>query len=140
MDLGAVMDELAERLRQAPSLAGGRTYAYPPGSVQPPAAIVSYPTRGVFDETYGRGKDRWTGVVVVVVGRPTERQSRDLLAKYIDGSGAESVKALLDAEGYTSCDSDGVRVTGWDTDVYTIGAVDYLTAVFELDIWGPGED
>lgn len=136
MKLGDVMDEVAERLRLAPSLVG-RTFAYPPATVSPPAAIVSYPTDGKFDETYGRGVDHWTGVVVVVVGRPTERQSRDLLAKYIDGDGAESVKALLDGDGdYESCDS--VTVTSWETDVYTIGGTDYLTAVFSLDIWGPG--
>lgn len=135
MQIGDVMDEIAERLRLAPSLTG-RTYAYPPGSVTAPAAIVSYPTGGTFDETYGRGMDRMRGVVVVVVGRPTERQSRDLLTKYMDGSGAESVKALLDGDDYDSCDS--VRVAGWDTDVYTIGATDYLTAVFDLDIAGQG--
>lgn len=137
MDVGAVMDEIAERLRAAPSLAG-RTYAYPPATVSAPAAIVSYPTRGEFDQTSGRGVDKMTGVVVVVVGRPTERQTRDLITKYIDGFGAESVKSLVDGDGdYASCDS--VTVVDWETDVYTIGAVDYLTAVFALDIWGPGE-
>jgi hypothetical protein len=135
MNIGDVMDELAERLRLAPSLAG-RTYAYPPGTVTPPAAIVAYPTDGTFDATYGRGMDRMRGVVVVVVGRPTERQSRDALAKYMNGSGPESVKVLLDGDDYTSCDS--VRVATWETDVYTIGATDYLTAVFELDIAGQG--
>lgn len=136
MNLADVMDEVADRLRQAPSLQG-RTYAYPPATVTAPAAIVSYPSAYTFDETYGRGTDRMTGTVVVVVGRPTERQSRDLLTRYVDGSGEESVKALLEPDGYVTC--DGVRVTGVDFDVYTIGAVDYLTAVFSLDIYGPGE-
>lgn len=137
MKLADVMNELATRLRQAPSLAGRTSeFPIPPASVSPPAAIVAYPSHGDFDETYGRGVDRWDGVVVIVVGRPTERQTRDLLGKYIDGSGPESVKALLDAEGYVSCDN--VRVAGWDTDTYTINGTDYLTAVFPLDIFGPG--
>lgn len=138
MNLGAVMDEIAERLRQAPTLAG-RTFAYPPATVSPPAAIVTYPTDGTFDETYGRGVDRMTGVVVVLVGRPTERQTRDNLTRYIDGSGTESVKQLVDGEDgdYTAC--DGVRVASWETDVHTIGGTDYLAAVFSLDIYGPGE-
>lgn len=137
MILGDVMDEIAERLKLAPSLAG-RTYAWPIATVTPPAAIVTYPTDGTFDATYGRGMDTMTGVVVVVVGRPTERQTRDLLTRYLDGSGAESVKALLDGDGedYASC--DGVRVADWDVDVYTIGGTDYLTAVFSLDIAGQG--
>lgn len=136
MNLADVMDEIAERLRQAPSLAG-RTYAYPKASISPPAAIVSYPTNYNFDESYGRGLDRITGgMVFIAVGNVLERQSRDLLTKYVSGSGDESVKQLLEAEGYTSCDF--VHVSSVDFDTYTIGAVDYLTAIFELDIVGPG--
>lgn len=137
MNLVAVMDEVAEKLRAAPSLAG-RTYAYPQSPIVPPAAIVTYPTDGVFDATYGRGVDTMTGVVVIAVGRPNERTSRDRLAGYIDGSGPESVKALLDGDedDYASC--DGVRVSVWETDVYNIGGTDYLVAVFQLDIAGPG--
>lgn len=137
MKVADVMDEIAARLRLAPSLAG-RTYAYPQSPIVPPAAIVTYPTDGTYDATYSRGKDSMTGVVVVLVGRPNERTTRDRISKYIDGSGPESVKALLDAEGYTSCDSDGVRVTDWETDVYTISGTDYLAAVFRVDIIGPG--
>lgn len=135
MKLGDVMDEIAVRLRQAPSLAG-RTFAYPPATVTPPAAIVSYPSAYTFDATYGRGSDEMTGTVVVVVGNPTARPSRDALTKYLDGSGPESVKELVDGDDYVAC--DGVRVTGADFDVYSIGGTDYLTAVFQLDIAGPG--
>lgn len=137
MKLAAVMDEIAERLRQAPSLAGRRTHAFPPAQVSPPAAIVTYPSVYTYDESYARGLDHMTGVVVVVVGKPTERQTRDQLTKYCDGDGPESVKALLEPDGYTSC--DGVRVEGVEFDVYSIGGPDYLVAVFSLDIYGPGE-
>lgn len=138
MNVGDVMDEIAVKLRQAPSLAG-RTYDYPPGgTVDAPAAIVTYPNDGTFDETYGRGTDSMTGVVVVVCGLPTDRHTRDRVAKYTDGSGAESVKVLLDGEedDYSSC--DGVRVSGWEADVYGFGGSDQLVVVFQLDIVGPG--
>lgn len=137
MDIAAVMDEIAEKLRVAPSLTG-RTYAYPPADISAPAAVVTYPTDMIFDVTYGRGVDRMTGVVVVLVGEPTKRQTRDQLTRYLDGSGPESVKALLDGDegDYTSC--DGVRVTGWEVDVHTIGGKDHVAAVFQLDIAGPG--
>lgn len=137
MDLAAVMDELAVKLRAAPSLTG-RTYAYPPATLVPPAAIVTYPTDGTFDATYGRGVDTMTGVVVIVVGRPADRTTRDRISGYIDGAGPESVKALLDGDGddYTSC--DGVRVADWETDVHTIGGIDYMAALFRLEIAGPG--
>lgn len=137
MDLGAIMDELAAKLRLAPSLAG-RTFAYPPASIKAPAAIVTYPEDYTFDATYGRGMDRMTGEVFVAVGRPHERQSRDLITKYVNGSGPESVKALLDGSNgaYTSCDS--VRVKSVEFDVVQIGGVDYLAAVFSVDIAGKG--
>lgn len=137
MNLIDVMDEIAEKLRSAPSLAG-RTYAYPESKITPPAAIVTYPTDGTFDATYGRGVDTMTGVVVVMVGRPNERTARDRLAGYINGSGPESVKQLLDGEedDYASC--DGVRVADWETGEYTMSGVDYLAVIFRLDIAGPG--
>lgn len=137
MILGDIMDEMAAKLRLAPSLAG-RTYAYPPASIKAPAAIVTYPEDYTFDATYGRGMDKMTGEVVVVVGRPHERQSRDLLTKYVNGSGPESVKALLDGGqgAYTSCDS--VRVARAEFDVVVIGGVEYLGAVFSVDIAGKG--
>jgi hypothetical protein len=135
MKLGDVMDEIAARVRQAPSLAG-RTYAGPVGTITPPAAIVDFPSQGKFDETYGRGMDRMTGALAVCVGRPDERSTRDRLTKYLDGSGPESIKALVDGDDYSSCDS--VRVTGWETEVWTIAGIDYLAAVFEIDIAGQG--
>lgn len=137
MVIGDIMDEMAARLRLAPSLAG-RTFAYPPASIKAPAAIVGYPEDYTFDATYGRGMDRMTGEVIVAVGRPHERQSRDLLTKYVNGSGPESVKALLDGGqgAYTSCDS--VRVASAVFDVVVIGGVDYLAAVFSVDIAGQG--
>lgn len=137
MNLVAVMDEIAEKLKAAPSLEG-RTYAYPELNIRPPAAIVTYPSDGTFDATYGRGVDTMTGVVVVAVGRPNERTARDRLAVYIDGSGPDSVKALLDGDedDYASC--DGVRVADWETDTYTFAGGDFLVVIFRLDIAGPG--
>lgn len=137
MNVAEVMDEIADRLRQASSLAG-RVYAWPVPKITAPAAIVPYPASGAFDESYGRGTDKVTGAIVVAVGRPLDRTTRDRLTQYLDGSGPESVKALVDGDGsYASCDS--VTVTGWETDVYAFGDIDYLTAVFSIDIYGPGE-
>lgn len=137
MNIESVMDEIATRLRTIPSLAG-RTYEWPPGDLMPPAAFVAYPGPGTYDLSYQRGADRTQGSCLVLLGSPAERSTRTLYAAYISGSGAESVKAAVDGDGtYTSCDS--VTVTGWDVDVVTIGSMDYLAAVFTLDIIGRGE-
>jgi hypothetical protein len=136
MDIGKVMDEVAARLDTIPSL-NGRTYGWNPGSVTPPAAIVAIPAPGTYDLSYQRGADRTESSVLVVLGRPTDRSTRDYLTGYVNGSGAESVKQALDGDGtYASCDS--VTVTGWDVDVVSIGGTDYLAAMFTLDIVGRG--
>lgn len=136
MNVGDVMDEIAAKLRQAPSLAG-RTYEYPPGTtVSAPAAIVAYPSDGTFDATYGRGSDKMTGVVFVLCGLPTEKTTRDRFAKYTAGSGAEAVKTLLDGDDYESCDF--VRVASWAADGYTEAGKEHLAAAFQLDITGSG--
>jgi hypothetical protein len=127
------MDEVAVRLD---TIAGLRVWAWPPGSVTPPAAVVSYPETYTFDETYGRGMDRITLPVVVVVGVPTERQTRDLLGQYCDGSGAASLKAVLESGTYTAFDT--IRVVDIDFDTVTIGGVEHVAALFTLDIAGSG--
>lgn len=133
MDLADVMDEVAARLG---TIAGLRVHAHPPGSVTPPAAVVSYPDTYTFDETYGRGMDRMTLPVVVVVGKASDRAARDQLGVYVDGSGAASVKQVLESGTYTAFHT--VRVVGAEFDVVTIAAVDYLAATFDLDIAGSG--
>lgn len=133
MDLAAVMDAISNRLD---TITGLRCHPYPPGSVTPPAAIVSYPEGITFDATYARGMDRMTLPVVVVVGKPTERSTRDKLGAYCNGSGAASVKAVLESGTYAACDT--VTVRGAEFDVVSIGGTDYMAALFTLDIAGQG--
>jgi len=133
MNLAAVMDAVAARLQ---TVSGLRVFAYPPGSLTPPGAVVSYPETYVFDETYGRGMDRLKLPVVVVVGKVSDRAARDQLGAFCDGSGASSVKAVLESGTYTAFHT--VRVESIEFDVVTIAAVDYMAALFDLDIAGSG--
>lgn len=99
MNLADVMQELADQLD---TIAGLRVYAYPPASVQPPAAVVTYPDTYTFDETYRRGMDRLELPVVLMVGKVSDRASRDRLGRYVDGSGTvtafDSVAGSVTAE------------------------------------------
>ncbi len=137
MHLANVMQQIADRLA---TIAGLRAFGYPPGSVTPPAAIVSYPDHIKYGETYVRGMDRMTLSVVVMVGRPTDRSTRDLVAVYCDGAGAKSIKAVVEsgvaAGAFPAFDE--VTVTGVEFDVVTMSSIDYLAAMFELDIAGKG--
>lgn len=138
MNLADVMDELADRLRTIPSLAGDRTHAQPPGKISSPAAIVSYPDDYTFDLTYRRGSDEMTIPVCVAVARPVDRSTRDTLGKYVDGSGESSVKKALETGPGVAFDD--ARVASVEFDVRTVAAVDYVMAVFSVKIIGPGSE
>jgi hypothetical protein len=128
-----VMDEVADQLD---TIAGLRVFAFPPDSLTPPAAIVSYPDEIVYDATYGRGMDRLTLPVVVVVGRLSDRATKGLLTDYTDGAGGGSIKAVVEAGTYTAFDT--VRVTRAEFDAIRIGSTDYLAGMFDLDVAGQG--
>lgn len=133
MDVESVMEELAGRLDSIPDL---RVYAWPPGSVTPPAAVVGYPADYSYDQTYQRGQDQMTIPVVVVVGRTTERTSRTALTGYVAGTGPRSVKGRLDGRGYAALDLAHVATVEFD--VYEVGGVSYLAAIFDVTVVGPG--
>ena len=137
MDLAAVMDAVADRLATITTL---RVHEQPPGRIAPPGtggvAIVSYPEDIRFDQTYGRGMDRMTLPVVLVVGKVSDRAARTALAAFAKGSGATSVKAVLESGTYTAFHE--VTVTSVEFDVVTIAATDYMAALFSLDIAGQG--
>lgn len=133
MDLADVMDEVGDRLDLIDGL---RVFRYPPPKIVPPAAVVSYPDTLTFDETYGRGMDRMTLPVVLVVGKVSDRTTRDRLGVYCHGSGPNSVKRVLESGTNTAFDS--VRVMSVEFDVVTIAGTDYMAAMFDLDISGQG--
>ena len=141
MNLVDVMDDLAARLN---TIEGLRVYAFPPDNVQPPAAVVNYPEAITYDGTFGRGMDRMTLPVMVMVGRASDRASRDQIAPYVEGSGVKSIKAVLEyepaevdpIEPYTAFDT--VRVQGAEFDMVSVGDVPFLAATFSLDIAGQG--
>lgn len=133
LDIATIMDGMAAALD---TIAGLRTWAWPPGKITPPAAIVAYPQTINYDATYGRGADTMIIQVVVLAGPPTERQTRDVLAGYLNGSGAASVKEALEAAAIDTVDS--LRVASVDSDVYEQGAAKYLAAIFDIEIIGSG--
>jgi hypothetical protein len=133
VDLDAVMTELGVALETVPNLRIAVVGEKP----QPPAAYVSYPESITFDRTYGRGTDEMDLQVVLVVGQTVARATRAALAAFCAGSGASSVKsALEDYSPYESCDV--VRVTSVDFDVVKLAAVDYMAAIFSVNVVGSG--
>jgi hypothetical protein len=133
MNLGAVMDALATQLD---TIDGVRVFGYVPDTVTVPVAIVAPPTVYNYDATMLRGGDRMTIPIYVLVGKVHDRSARDLLAVYVDGSGVKSFKAVLEAGTYTAFGS--LRVQGVEIAPFIFNAVEYLGAMFSVDVAGPG--
>ena len=134
MDLGAVMQAVADRID---TIADLRVYAYPPDVIQPPAAVVTYPGTYTYDATYGRGMDRIEDLtVVLLVGKVSDRASRDLITQWCKGSGATSIKTVVESGTYTAFDT--VRVTEVTFDIISVAGVEHLAATFTLDVAGQG--
>jgi hypothetical protein len=134
MDMGAVMQELADRLDTIEKL---RVFGHPPDKPpSAPAAVVTYPGVLTYDGGYGRGMDMMDPSIVALVGKVSDRTARDRIAKYCAGSGASSFKEVLESGEYETFDS--VRVKQVEFDTIAIGAVEYLSATFTLDIVGRG--
>lgn len=138
MNIAGVMDEIGAALR---TIAGLRVFPYNADSINGsvPAAIVALPDEIEYDATMVRGGDSTKLDVYVMVARVDKRTGRDALAAYLNGSGAHSVKAALDSSStvvYTTCDV--VRVATASVEPISSGGVEYLGAVFTLEITGKG--
>jgi len=74
--------------------------------------------------------------VVIVEKLTPARAVRKRLADYVAGSGAKSVKAVLESGTYAQFHV--ITVQRVDFDAVTIAAVDMLAAVFTCEIVGSG--
>lgn len=134
MNLDDVMKQVGDRLD---TIAGLRVTSEPPNRITPPSGWVGFPEEYTFDETYGRGLDRIRNLpVIIAVGKVTARTTRTLIGGYVSGSGATSVKQVLESGTYTAF--DGLRVASVTFDVITMAGDDYLAALFNVDIAGRG--
>lgn len=132
MNIGAVMDQLGTALSTVDKL---RVVPYFPNSPSPPIAAIEWPEID-YDATYGRGSDRITIGVDVLIGIADDRSTRDRISAYLDGTGSKSIKAALDGGTYTACSS--VTVKSARVDYVTAGNVTYLAVMFQVDIFGNG--
>ena len=131
-----VNDVAEEIVTQLDTISGLRCHKGPPDSITPPAGILVLPDAIDFDETYGRGSDRMSWPLLVVVARVSDRTVMERIGVYCDGSGASSVKAVLEAGTYTAFHT--LRVTRVEFDVLNWQNTDYHAAIFDLDIFGQG--
>lgn len=133
LQIADVMDGLATRMG---TVGGLNVYPFPADNVAVPAAVVGYPEPLEFDVTMGRGTDRATMPVHVVISRVSDRASRDALTDYMGGSGAGTVKAAIEADKTLGGASSSVQVTEVRGVNIRIAGVDYIAATFMVDVVG----
>jgi hypothetical protein len=131
LDVNGIMDGLGTRLA---TIAGLRVYDYPAEVAAPPAAIVGLPTAVDYDWTKGRGSDRVVVPVVVLVGKVSDRASRDALSLYAAGSGSKSVKTAIEADVDLGNAAQTCRVQTTRIEVVTLNGIDYLGATFDCEV------
>lgn len=131
VNIATVMDALGAAVD---TIAGVRVFPYWADRVVPPAAVVSFPSPLTFDVGYQRGGDRAEFPLTLLVGKVDARSARDDLAKYLNGTGADSVKTAIEAHVTTAWDS--VRVTQAEVAVISIAGTEYLGAEFTIDVIG----
>ncbi len=132
MDVELVMDELEQALRTIEGLRVCVVGEHP----KPPAAYVSFPETIVYDKEYGRGSDEINLQAVLIIGQTNARNTRRALAAYCDGNGNQSVKTVLEAFDYQTCDV--VVVPSVEFDVVTLARIDYMAALFSIQVTGSG--
>lgn len=134
MDLAKVMDECADTLAE---ITGLRVFSHPPATITPPAGVVSYPERIVYDATYARGMDIIEALpFILLAGKATDRAARDAVAAWAAGAGDQSVKVRFERKSWVAFED--VTVTECSFDVVTIAGVDYMAAMFKANIAGSG--
>jgi len=133
MILTDVMDELAARLGVVPGL---RAYEWPIPAAVPPAALVYYP-KTVESETYQRGKESYTLDVVVLVGIPDDRGTRQPMSDYLQPTGPTSIREALETGHPASFDVINIQETA--AGVYTLAGTEYQAIIFTCKISGSGK-
>ncbi len=127
--MAAIMDALAGA---TPTGYVTKAYAYPTGSVVPPALVVGYPTEFPFDAVMGRGADQVTFPVYFLCGSADDKSARDTLSVIV--SGAHEIKAAIESNSTLLTRVDTARVTDATFESVTIGAVQMIAVRFDVEV------
>lgn len=133
MILADVMGELGDA---CDTITGLRVFRWPADDVPVPAVVVAFPEQIDYHVTKARGVDRMSVPVVLAISRADERSAALNVSPYVSGSGSASIVAAIEAFAYTACDFAVVKSCTFEP--YTIASVEYLAAIFTVDVVGPG--
>ena len=138
MDVYLIASEIDTRLKTITGLRG--TAIGTNGPLQVPGAVQYLPDRIDFDQTYGRGHDTATDwYVVVFLPRNDLRSAVKEISNYLKGTGAKSIKRVLDSATAPYTNAFDVQVVSAETDYNAqVEGATFLAAIFSLTVTGPG--
>ncbi len=128
--MAAIMDALAGA---TPTGYATKSYAYPTGSVVPPAVVVGYPTTLEFDAVFGRGADRVVFPVFFVCGAVDDKAARDTVSVIV--SGTHEIKAAIESNSTLLTKVDTARVTDGTFESVTIGGIAMIAVRFDVEVY-----
>tara|TARA_R110000868_G_scaffold131339_2_gene341334 strand:+ start:4946 stop:5356 length:411 start_codon:yes stop_codon:yes gene_type:complete len=115
-------------VNQLNAITGLRTYEVIPDSPNFPAAVIAL-DRVLYDSTFARGCDSIEFTVTIVVGRGDDRTAQNRLETFIAGTGAGSVKTVIEADPTLGGVAMDARVTEANN-VGTVNNADGSTFLF----------
>jgi hypothetical protein len=118
------------------TVAGLRTSATVPDSINPPIAVVM-PSTITYDTAFARsGGDEYEFLVMVIVGRVDERSAQNNLDGYCSGTGSTSIKAAIERDKTLGGKAFSLRVTSLrNYTQLTVGDITYLSAEFVVQVY-----
>jgi hypothetical protein len=130
--VSTVRDNLKTQLA---TITGLRCYDTIPDSINVPAAVVGM-LDFEFDTTMHRGFDTASLDIILITGRMSERSAQNSLDTYLSGSGASSIKAVLESNRTLSGACQTLRVTNATSGSLQVGSIDYLAYRFRVTVIG----
>jgi hypothetical protein len=129
MSLPDVMTGLGQALQ-----AIVRVAAMPADNVNPPEAIVDFPTTVDFDQTFARGLNTYSIKIRVYVGRSDDRSARLTLAQFFP-DGELSIKAAVEQDPTLGGTAKSVRVIrAENVGYFDVSGVSYLGCDFLTEV------
>ena len=132
LDLNAAMDAIGTRLKTIPGL---RVYDFPPDALAVPAAVVAFPAAVEYDQAFVAGADSAVFTIHAVVGKVSDRASRDAIGAYVGRAGPSAVKTILEADPTLGGVIQTLRAERAELVTMTVGGVEYLAASFDVEVY-----
>lgn len=134
MGLPEICDGLATRFA---TISGLRAHAEPPPVVNPPAIIIGDPMSGSYDMALGNGgvAHRMSAILLVTQAGGKVR-ALEAVKGYIAATGAQSIRAALQADVTLGGAADSSRVVGYhDIGVIEYAGTPFMGVILDIEAW-----